>query len=70
MIPHIKLHPEESSTPLNACRSRAYHHEQALLKAFIDLYDFYMHGDTTTLEKANHIRKADVWYYLNGETNL
>lgn len=29
------------------------------------LYDFYMHGDVNTLEKANGIRKADVWFLLN-----
>ena len=29
------------------------------------LYDFYMHGDTTALENANGIRKADVWFVLN-----
>lgn len=29
------------------------------------LYDFYMHGDIDPLEKANGIRKADVWFLLN-----
>jgi superfamily II RNA helicase len=29
------------------------------------LYDFYMHGDVEPLEKANGIRKADVWFLLN-----
>ena len=29
------------------------------------LYDFYMHGDIEPLEKANGIRKADVWFLLN-----
>ena len=29
------------------------------------LYDFYMHGDVQTLEKANGIRKNDVWFLLN-----
>ncbi|KAI9790002.1 MAG: hypothetical protein M1816_005616 [Peltula sp. TS41687] len=29
------------------------------------LYDFYMHGDVTALEKANGIRKSDVWFLLN-----
>ncbi|KAF4550357.1 DEAD/DEAH box helicase-like protein 4 [Elsinoe fawcettii] len=29
------------------------------------LYDFYKHGDVTTLEKANGIRRGDVWFLLN-----
>ena len=29
------------------------------------LYDFYKHGDTTALEKANGIRKGDMWFLLN-----
>jgi hypothetical protein len=29
------------------------------------LYDFYKHGDVVTLEKANGIRKGDVWFLLN-----
>lgn len=29
------------------------------------LYDFYMHGDVDTLERANGVRKADVWFLLN-----
>ncbi|KAL9602428.1 MAG: hypothetical protein Q9219_001852 [cf. Caloplaca sp. 3 TL-2023] len=29
------------------------------------LYDFYMHGDTDALERANGIRKSDVWFALN-----
>ena len=29
------------------------------------LYDFYKHGDLTALEKANGIRKSDVWFMLN-----
>ncbi|KAL6716555.1 hypothetical protein ACLMJK_006122 [Lecanora helva] len=29
------------------------------------LYDFYMHGDIEALEKANGVRKADVWFLLN-----
>ena len=29
------------------------------------LYDFFRHGDTTALEKANGVRKSDVWYLLN-----
>ncbi|KAL9102665.1 MAG: hypothetical protein Q9163_002219 [Psora crenata] len=29
------------------------------------LYDFFMHGDVATLERANGIRKADVWFFLN-----
>lgn len=29
------------------------------------LLDFYKHGDVKTLEKANKIRKADVWFLLN-----
>ena len=30
------------------------------------LYDFYKHGDITALERANKIRKSDVWFHLNG----
>jgi Lhr-like helicase len=30
------------------------------------LFDFYKHGDLNALEKANKIRKSDVWFYLNG----
>ncbi|KAL8716680.1 MAG: hypothetical protein Q9225_006010 [Loekoesia sp. 1 TL-2023] len=29
------------------------------------LYDFYMHGDISALERANGIRKSDVWFALN-----
>jgi superfamily II RNA helicase len=30
------------------------------------LYDFYKHGDLNALEKANKIRRSDVWFFLNG----
>jgi superfamily II RNA helicase len=30
------------------------------------LYDFYKHGDLNALEKANKIRRSDVWFHLNG----
>lgn len=39
---------------------------RALLTSFSDLYDFYMHGDLDSLEKANGVRKSDVWFLLNG----
>ncbi|KAF2223947.1 hypothetical protein BDZ85DRAFT_215565 [Elsinoe ampelina] len=29
------------------------------------LYDFYKHGDVVTLEKANGVRRGDVWFLLN-----
>ena len=29
------------------------------------LYDFYMHGDIDALERANGVRKSDVWFLLN-----
>ncbi|KAI4203482.1 MAG: hypothetical protein LQ350_001820 [Teloschistes chrysophthalmus] len=29
------------------------------------LYDFYMHGDVDALERANGVRKSDVWFLLN-----
>ncbi|PSK58644.1 hypothetical protein B9Z65_6659 [Elsinoe australis] len=29
------------------------------------LYDFYKHGDVATLEKANGIRRGEVWFLLN-----
>ncbi|KAJ6267400.1 hypothetical protein PSV08DRAFT_411783 [Bipolaris maydis] len=29
------------------------------------LYDFYKHGDLNALEKANKIRRSDVWFHLN-----
>ena len=29
------------------------------------LYDFYMHGNVEPLEKANGIRRSDVWFLLN-----
>jgi hypothetical protein len=32
------------------------------------LYDFYKHGDLNALEKANKIRRSDVWFHLNGMT--
>lgn len=32
-----------------------------------DLYDFYMHGDVDAIEKANGVRKSDVWFLLNGQ---
>lgn len=31
------------------------------------LYDFFMHGDLDALEKANGVRKSDVWFLLNGK---
>lgn len=30
------------------------------------LYDFFMHGDLDALEKANGVKKSDVWFLLNG----
>jgi hypothetical protein len=33
------------------------------LNAYI--YDFYKHGDVTSLSKANRIRSSDVWFKLN-----
>ena len=29
------------------------------------LYDFFKHGDITALDKANHVRRGDVWFLLN-----
>ncbi|KAL9598464.1 MAG: hypothetical protein Q9179_003906 [Wetmoreana sp. 5 TL-2023] len=29
------------------------------------LYDFYMHGNIDALERANGVRKSDVWFLLN-----
>ena len=29
------------------------------------LYDFFMHGDLTALEKGNGVRKSEVWFLLN-----
>ncbi|KAK6079013.1 DEAD/DEAH box helicase [Seiridium cupressi] len=29
------------------------------------LLDFFKHGDVTTIERANGIRKADIWFLLN-----
>lgn len=29
------------------------------------LYDFYMHGNVDALERANGVRKSDVWFLLN-----
>ncbi|KAH9882277.1 hypothetical protein J1614_001449 [Plenodomus biglobosus] len=34
------------------------------------LYDFYKHGDLSALEKANKIRRSDVWFHLNALTNF
>ena len=34
------------------------------------LYDFYQHEDITALEKANGVRKGEVWFLLNGEVAL
>lgn len=34
------------------------------------LYDFFMHGDLDALEKANGVRKSDVWFLLNGNSLL
>ena len=34
------------------------------------LYDFFMHGDLDALEKANGVKKADVWFLLNGQSLL
>ena len=32
------------------------------------LYDFFMHGDLNALERANGVKKSDVWFLLNGES--
>lgn len=34
------------------------------------LYDFFMHGDQDALEKANGVKKSDVWFLLNGKNPL
>lgn len=34
------------------------------------LYDFFMHGDLTALEKANGVKRSDVWFLLNGKNLL
>lgn len=34
------------------------------------LYDFFMHGDQDALEKANGVKKSDVWFLLNGKNIL
>ena len=34
------------------------------------LYDFFMHGDLNALERANGVKKSDVWFLLNGESLL
>lgn len=34
------------------------------------LYDFFQHGDITALQKANGIKRGDVWFVLNGESGL
>lgn len=34
------------------------------------LYDFFMHGDLDALEKANGVKKSDVWFLLNGKSIL
>ncbi|KAL8725684.1 MAG: hypothetical protein Q9166_007198 [cf. Caloplaca sp. 2 TL-2023] len=39
------------------------HETETPLNAY--LYDFYMHGDINALEKANGVRKSDVWFLLN-----
>ncbi|KAL8692732.1 MAG: hypothetical protein Q9218_002291 [Villophora microphyllina] len=39
------------------------HETETPLNAY--LYDFYMHGDVDALERANGVRKADVWFLLN-----
>ena len=31
------------------------------------LYDFFRHGDITTLRMANGIKRGDIWFWLNGE---
>ncbi len=36
----------------------------------IDLYDFFMHGDLDALEKANGVKKSDVWFLLNGKFQI
>ncbi|KAI9657519.1 MAG: hypothetical protein M1831_004135 [Alyxoria varia] len=55
VIPYITVYPSRPS--------EGGHNTQVPLNAY--LYDFYKHGDTTTLEKANGIRKGDVWFVLN-----
>ena len=70
VIPHLYVYPDESKTPLNAC---TYKKCPGILKLLLtaafwnlDLYDFFMHGDLEALEKANGVRKSDVWFLLNG----
>ncbi|OCK79106.1 hypothetical protein K432DRAFT_405895 [Lepidopterella palustris CBS 459.81] len=50
IVPCLHIH-RESTVPLN-------------LNAC--LYGFYKHGDVNELERANKVRKSDVWYHLNG----
>ena len=68
VIPYIDLHPQESKTPLNACTwfSSVYILNTSVTNLAQDLYDFFMHGDIEALERANGVRKADVWFLLNG----
>lgn len=37
------------------------------LISYADLYDFFMHGDVKTLERANGVRAGEVWFVLNGK---
>ena len=74
VIPHLDVYPDESKTPLNACKfsilqdTRSMREYKLLIyHSLPDLYDFYMHGDIDAIEKANGVRKSDVWFLLNGE---
>jgi hypothetical protein len=41
-------------------------HPESTIPLNAYLYDFYKHGDVNALERANKIRKSDVWFHLNG----
>lgn len=49
VIPYIPVHSETDAEPP--------------LNAW--LLDFFKHGDVSTLEKANGIRRSDIWFMLN-----
>jgi hypothetical protein len=60
------LHLEKNAIPTmgeftGSDRRRGVDRSQ-ILNAY--LYDFYMHGQTLALEKANGIRRGEVWYAL------
>ena len=70
---HSDVNFSSISNLCHTVRSQVFLEESAIPHLPLDkhlplnawLYDFYKHGDVETLERANGVRKGDVWFLLN-----